>query len=234
MISLTFGDKTIDAVVFDLDGTLIHTTVDFSRMKHRLMEELTRWNVPTALLDPQDTIVGNLERAVRDLASQGRGAEEGELRDRVGRLMDLTEMERVSETRPVEGSNDCLDSLKRNGIRMGLLTRGSRAYALKALHHAGLGQRFDVMVCRDDHPEEEAKPNVKAMERVAAQLGTSPRKCLMVGDHFIDLSCARSASAHFIGVLTGSFGQHDWSRYDCPAVITSVVELPARLGIKKM
>ncbi len=234
MISLTFGEKTIEAVVFDLDGTLIHTTVDFSRMKHRLMEELTRWDVPPALLDPQDTIVGNLERAVKDLASQGRGAEERDLRDRVGRLMDLTEMERVSETRPVEGSSDCLDALRRNGIRIGLLTRGSRAYALAALHHAGLGHRFDAMVCRDDHPEEEAKPNVKAMERVAAQLGTSPRRCLMVGDHFMDLSCARSASSQFIGVLTGAFGRQDWSRYELPAIITSGNELPARLGIEKM
>jgi phosphoglycolate phosphatase len=89
------------------------------------------------------------------------------------------------------------------------------------------------MVCRDDHPEEEAKPNGKAMERVAALLGIMPQKCLMVGDHLMDMSCARSASAQFIGVLTGAFSQQDWSRYDIPIVIPSVGELPTLLDIDK-
>ncbi len=233
MTSLRFGDRVIEAVVFDLDGTLIHTSVDFRKMKQRLLEELTRRGVKLTLLDPQDTIVNNLDRGIKDLASRGRGAEEMDLRDEVGRLMDLTEMEKVSETRPVGGAGDCLRILEEHGLMIGLLTRGSRAYALAALRNAGLKQGFDAMVCRDDHPEEEAKPNGKAMERVASLLGIPSENCLMVGDHSMDLTCARSTSAQFVGVLTGSFDWRDWKKCDCPTVIASVDELPALLGIKK-
>jgi phosphoglycolate phosphatase-like HAD superfamily hydrolase len=231
--ALKFRGSVIEAVIFDLDGTLIHTTVDFRKMKQRLIEELIRRGVSPELVDPRDTIVGNLERAITDLASRGRASEERELRYEVGRLMDLTEMERVSETRPVEGSGDCLDALRGRDLRIGILTRGSRPYALAALHQAGLEQRFDAMVCRDDHPEEEAKPNGKAMERVAAQLHTAPHKCLMVGDHLMDLACAIATSAQFIGVLTGAFSQQDWSKNGDPIIITSVAQLPGRLGIDK-
>jgi phosphoglycolate phosphatase len=224
------GGREIDAVVFDLDGTLIHTTVDFRRMKLRLLDELDRRGVPSTLLDPRDTIVENLDRAIEDLATRGRGAEEHDLREQVGRLMSLTEMERVSETRPVEGANACLKALKGQGLKIGLLTRGSRAYALAALSYAKIDAVFDAMVCRDDHPEEEAKPNGKAIERVAALMGTSPERCLMVGDHLMDLTCARSASAMFIGVLSGAFGQQDWASHGSPSIISNVSELPALLG----
>jgi phosphoglycolate phosphatase len=226
--------QEIDAVVFDLDGTLIHTTVDFRAMKQRLLEELTRRGVPQALLDPRDTIVANLDRSVEDLASRGRGSEEKELRLEVGRLMSLTEMERVSETRAIEGAEACLRALRERGIGIGLLTRGSRAYALAALSAARLDLSFDAMVCRDDHPEEEAKPNGKAMQRVAALLGTRPERCLVVGDHLMDMTCALAASARFVGVLTGSFGRQDWSRHACSALVPSVSELPALLGIGKV
>ena len=228
----TLEGKVIEAVVLDLDGTLIHTTVDFPRMRERLLAELGTRGVPPPFIDPRDTIVSNVARAIGFLRSAGRGEEETELRQRVGRLMDLTEMEKVSETMPVEGAGACLAALKGRGLRTAVLTRGSRRYATEALRYADL-DGFDAMVCRDDHPEEEAKPNGKAMERVALLLGSSPEKCLVVGDHLIDLTCARACSAPFVGVLTGSFRREDWEANGRPRIIDSVADLPALLGIGK-
>jgi phosphoglycolate phosphatase len=147
--------------------------------------------------------------------------------------MDLTEMERVDETVPVDGADACLAALEARGMRVGVLTRGSRPYAMAALRCAGLDGRFDAMVCRDDHPEEEAKPNGKAMRRIASLLDVPPERCLVVGDHLMDLTCARSVSAGFVGVLTGSFKSPDWRANGDPAVIDSVAGLPRFLGIDK-
>ncbi len=100
---------------------------------------------------------------------------------------------------------------------------------MAALHHAGLGFRFDATICRDDFSEDEAKPNGKAMVRMAGMLRLRPEDCVLVGDHAMDLSCARSSSAGFIGVLSGTFRRDDWSRHGCEVVIESVEALPRLL-----
>lgn len=231
MSPIIWNGRHIEAVVFDLDGTLIHTTVDFRRMRERLFTELSGRGIPSTWTDPRGTIVSNVERATEYLRSHGRGEEVANLRHAVGQLMDRTEMERVDETTPVKGALECIDSLEANGIRVGILTRGSRAYATAALRYAGLDKRIDKMICRDDHPEEEAKPNGVAMRRMAALLKVEVERCLLVGDHYIDLSCARSASSLFVGVLTGSFKNQDWETHGRPVVVESVADLPALLGI---
>ena len=145
---------------------------------------------------------------------------------RMREVMNRTELERVAETTPVPGALECLTRLKGAGLRTGLLTRGSRNYALAALRHAGLDHSFDSMVCRDDFPEEEAKPNGKAMLRMAGMLGLLPEDCILVGDHAMDRSCALSVSSGFIGVLSGSYRKEEWSMNGCAVIIDSVAALP--------
>ncbi|MGE5379322.1 MAG: HAD family hydrolase [Candidatus Saccharibacteria bacterium] len=233
MNEVRWEGRILKAVVFDLDDTLIHTTVDFRKLRVWLFKELLSRGIPPSEIDVSDTVVNNVERASAFLRSQHRGDEEDDLRWTVGRLMDQAEMEKVSETRPVEGAKACIDALKAHGVKMGILTRGSRAYAIAALRYAGLDGRLNILICRDDHPEAEAKPNGVAMKRIAALLGTDPQECLLVGDHLIDLTCARSSSSPFVGVLTGSFKRQDWESKGCGSVIDSVADLPALLGIGK-
>jgi phosphoglycolate phosphatase len=219
--------------VLDLDGTLINTTVDFGLMKRRVMSELTSWGIPPARLNGRGTTADNLEQATAYLSAHGRGDEVGQLHHILGEVMNRTELERVSETTAIEGALDCLVRLRGSGLRIGLLTRGSREYAKSALRHADLDFEFGAMVCRDDFPEEEAKPNGKAMERIAGMLDLRPEECILVGDHAMDLSCARSVSAGFVGVLSGSFGKDDWSRNGCAVIIASVEALPRLLFEQK-
>lgn len=42
----------------------------------------------------------------------------------------------------------------------------------------------------------------------------------------MDLHCARSSGASFVGVLTGAFGMEEWSQDGCERTISSVKELP--------
>lgn len=225
--------SNVRAVVFDMDGTIINSTVDFRKMKKGMIQELGAMGVPTSLLDPGQTIVVLISRVEAYFVSEGRGEELPRLRAWVNDLMNRTELERVEETTPVDGARDVLLLLRRRGYRLGLLTRGSRAYAVEALRVAGIDIGFDVMVCRDDYPEEEAKPNGLAMKRICQMMGTPVEECLLVGDHLIDLSCARSSASKFLGVLTGAFKEEDWGENECFDVIDSVRSLPSLLRIDK-
>lgn len=225
----SFSGRPIRAVVLDLDGTLVHTTVDFSRMKLRLFAEMESRGVPKNVIDPRITVTENMDRVFSFLSSSGR-AEEWKVIDRIAEeMMEATEMERAHLTRPVEGARDAVLMLKRKGLKVGLLTRGSRRYATAALMYAGLDGILEELMFRDDHGEREAKPNPIALRRMAARLKVPVEECLMVGDHNIDRSCADGAGAAFIGVLTGSFTEEDWRRERCHYV-NSVADVPQVIG----
>ena len=139
-------------------------------------------------------------------------------------LMNEVEMEDVRSTTPIEGAANAIERLRAKGLKVAVLTRGSRAYTLASLKVSGMTDIFDAIVCRDDFPESEAKPNGKAMRRVAAQMKIEVGECVLLGDHEIDLRCARESGAGFIGVLSGAFDRSDWSGLGCD-VIDSVAEL---------
>jgi len=217
--------QAVRGVIFDLDGTLVHITVDFRLMKRKLYEVFIEEGIPANLLDESETMSRSLARIRQYVIENGDAGDMERVGAAVTRSMNGTEMEGVSGTTAIEGALECLRSLQEKGIRLGLLTRGSRAYAEAALQNAGIDIPFNAMVCRDDHPEEEAKPNGKALERTMALMEVQPQECLLVGDHAMDMECAASASVRFLGVLTGSFTKADWERHGCRSMIGSVGDL---------
>jgi len=214
------------AVVFDLDGTLINSTVNFGLMRLRIVGGLIAHGIPASELEGGRTTADDLAKAVNYLKANGLGGKVPQLHRAMSDIMNMTEIEHVADTTPIEGAEDCLASIEGAGLAIGILTRGSRAYAQAAIHYAGLDLMTVPMICRDDFPEEEAKPNGKAMERIAGMMGLKAVDCVLVGDHGMDLSCARSVSAGFIGVLSGTFGCDDWIRAGCSVFIDSVRSLP--------
>ena len=144
-------------------------------------------------------------------------------------IMSETEMLGVSGTRTVPGAETAIEALVNEGYTVSILTRGSRRYTNAALNAADLARFFPNQVCRDDYPENEAKPNPISMSRAAGTMGLSKEQCLLVGDHLMDLECARSAGSGFIGVLSGSTDKDAWKRMGDVRVIQDVSWLPELL-----
>ena len=228
MSHVYFG-RPIRAVVLDFDGTLVHSTVDFSRMKLQLMGELEGKTIPQGFVDQSITVTENVGWIYSHLSSTGRADEWEAVEALISGMMERAEMERVHLTSPVDGSREAVLELRRMGLRVGLLTRGSRRYATAAIGYAGLGGIMDALMFRDDHGEREAKPNPIALRRMARLLDVPVEECLMVGDHSIDSICAAGAGAAFLGVLTGSFSEDDWRQAGC-RYVDSVVDVPGALS----
>ncbi len=221
--------KRIKAVIFDLDNTLVESQIDYSRMKSDILEELALSGVEPSLLSSSKTVVENIRIGKEDLLSKRPEADTSLLDARLNALLTTRELERVETVRVHPGASEALDAIVRQGMATGVLTRGSRAYALKVLSLTRLDGRAGPCVCRDDYPLEEAKPNPLAMVRVASRVGLTAQDCLYVGDHPMDLDCARASGASFVGVLTGFTNKERWSHSGCEVVIPSVADLPSML-----
>ena len=219
----------LKAVIFDMDGTLIRTTIDFRKMNQGIAETLLKHGLPRDILDPDGKVNESIVRAYSyfKIHSQDGWAEALE-RD-LNRVSLEVEMSRVGESREVPGTSDTLRYLRSKGIRTGVLTRGSRPYTEKALRAAGLDDGFEVILCRDDHPLTEAKPNPLALRRVFGALELRAEECLFVGDHDTDLLCALGAGSPFAAVLTGTFTSEMWQPLNPDVIMDSVAELPRLL-----
>jgi len=192
----------IRAVVFDLDDTLVESTVDFAKFKRLVIDRMVSHGEPRDRYRPDETIVAIIARYEQSLRE--KGASDGTIRDRLRELdeiMDAVEMEHARETKAISGAADLLRALKRHGLRIGILTRGCEEYAKIALELGGMEALVDEIEARNS--ETKAKPDPEAYLKLVSRLGVDKGETVFVGDHPIDAHCARNAGVMFVAVRTG-------------------------------
>jgi phosphoglycolate phosphatase-like HAD superfamily hydrolase len=161
--------------VFDLDGTLTVAIHDFASIRATL-------GVPQGsdILEHLDALPEEQALAMK------------------GRLLAIEE-ELAGRTEAAHGAPVLLGKLFGRGVRMGVLTRNTRANALTTLCRIGLSGYFaegDVL----GRDEARAKPDPDGIFQLARSWGSPPDALVMVGDYSFDLQTGRAAGAATIHV----------------------------------
>ena len=169
----------IEAVIFDMDGTLVDSNYDWPAIRHRL-------GVTGA------SIIDDLN-----------GLPEP---DRSRRWAELEEIEAAatSEATIHEGVHGLLEVLAEHNLSTALVTNNTETNAQNLLDRFGLA--FNVIVTRDSGLW---KPSGAPVKEAAHRLGTAPDRCLGVGDSRYDILAAREAGLGGICVLHDGLGRHD-------------------------
>jgi HAD superfamily hydrolase (TIGR01549 family) len=194
--------KRIRAVIFDLDDTLVESTVDFAKFKRLVIQRIGQFGDDSSLYRPDETIVSIVARFEDRM--RNRGVDENKIRDMLAeldRIMDGVELERVSETTAIKGAIELLGYLRTKGVRIGILTRGCEEYALTAMRITGMEALVDQVECRNSKTK--AKPNPDSYLNLVRKLGVPKEETVFVGDHPIDAQCAANAGVPFLAVRTG-------------------------------
>ena len=160
----------IEAVIFDLDGTLLHTDLDFDLIRRRIGIE-------------EGPVLEALE-AMSD-ADRRRAME----------ILELHESQAAEDARlnvHVPGVFTALDKL---GIKTALLTRNSSASVNTAIGRHDL--HFDFVCSREDLSGI-VKPSPEPVLAICAALQVRPADTLMVGDYLFDLQSANAAGARSV------------------------------------
>ena len=211
------------AIGFDMDGTLIHSVINYDKLANVEVDVLSELGVPSKLL------VGGTEsetvmRARDYLKSKGDTRTYEELCAIINKRAGEIEMESLDLASAFPGVPEMLGSLKKD-YRIGLLTRGQRAYAEKAMGMFDLMKYMDAVQAYDDHPFGEQKPNPIALEYLGRDLGVRPKDILYVGDSPVDYFCARDAGSDFIAIANGERGRATWSRFEGITVVDRVTQV---------
>jgi len=213
------------AVGFDMDSTLLDTNVNYRKLSLVVYNEMIKVGVPENILGKTAGSIYNMSKGSEYLTKNGRTDDIRVVKDNVREMMMSVELENVMTSKPYKGAEEMLTYLKNKGYKIGVLTRGSRQYAVKALTVSGVIDMLDALVCRDDFDEDESKPSPIAMKHFADALDLEPKDILYLGDDAIDFFCARDSGAGFIGVLTMNT-KEEWKMIDDRIpVIDTVTEL---------
>ena len=184
------------AVIFDLDGTLVDSKIDFREMKKRSIRLFEDSGVASGLLTEKMLNYEIEERAVNDLEKSGLTvAEIKRILRKVAEIMDAIELEALDGACIVDGVVETLEMLKNLGVKIGIITRSCREYALRVIGKFGLQHVIDAVVARDDVLR--PKPAAEHPRYLMKLLGVKPSETALIGDHLMDALCAENADIKF-------------------------------------
>lgn len=194
-------DIAPDAVLFDLDGTLIDTAPDFIRCLNAL-----RAQHGLTLLPPDD-IRRSVSNGARAMIRVGFGLEpehEGYAEKHTA-FLDLYEAGVAVETTLFDGMESLLTNLENQGIPWGIVTNKPARFAEPLIKALGLAQRCAVLVCPDHVAER--KPHPESLLLACQRLQAKPMNSIYVGDHERDIEAGRNAGMRTVAVRYGYIEQ---------------------------
>ena len=191
----------IEAVLFDLDGTLADTAGDLAGALNRVRADKGLQAVPAAQLR------AHASAGARGLLAAGLGvtpdhADYPALRDAF--LAYYADGLAIT-TRLFDGVAEMLDALEARNVRWGVVTNKAHRYTMPVLEALGLAGRAGAIVSGDTTAY--AKPHPAPLLHAAETLGVAPSACMYVGDDLRDVVAGNSAGMSTLVADYGYLGE---------------------------
>ncbi|MEJ5252531.1 MAG: HAD family hydrolase [Chthonomonadetes bacterium] len=187
--------QNAQAVLFDLDGTLAETDIDFSKLREATLKLVAEYGLDPQPLQSLD-VLGAVEKAASELRSAGRPEQAEEFRRRALARLQAMEMAYCATPRPVPGMTDLLNALKATEVRIGIITRNDRQVSLRTLEQLQIP--YDLLVSRDD--VQKVKPHPEHVLVALQEWQIAPERCVVVGDYWMDVEAGRCAGCRTVGI----------------------------------
>ena len=208
-------------MLFDLDGTLLHTSPDLAVAANLALAEC---GLPAVEQGRIETFVGKgidvlVQRCLREVCQPDSGALFDRLRQA---FMRNYEQGNGLHASFYEGVVDGLDAFRAAGLRLGVCTNKSARFTLPLLERFELSHYFDVVVSGDTAPRK--KPDAAPMLWACEVLALPAHAVLMIGDSDNDALGARAAGCPVWLVPYGYHGSEPVRNIDCDGIVSTLLE----------
>ena len=189
--------QPLQAVLFDLDGTLVDTAPDMAAALNRLRAEHGLDALPYERLRPY------VSRGSNGLIGVGFGAvpNDAERAEMIERFLAIYNARLCDESKLFAGMTAALDWIEARGIPWGIVTNKPEWLARPLLTQLSLLARAGCIVSGDSLPER--KPHPRPLLHAAELLRVAPSACVYVGDDLRDVEAGRAAG---MGTVVARWG----------------------------
>lgn len=191
-----------EAIIFDLDGTLLNSLADIAAASNRALREQ---QLPGHMVEAYRMFVGS---GVRELMKRALPAEqrtEALISDLETRFREIYSESWDIKTAPYPGVMDMIEELAEKGVPMAVCSNKPHDFTLRCVERYFPETPFQVV-----HGKKEtipAKPNPISALIIAEELHIDPSQTMFVGDSGVDMETALRAGMFPAGVAWGFRGE---------------------------
>lgn len=188
----------LQALIFDLDGTLIDSLGDIAESINRMLDQR---GFPRSSVDMFKEMVGDGMEKLVERALPEAVREEKLILTCVEEYRAHYDTLWNAQTRPYEGIHEVLAELKACGVKLGVISNKAHRFTVPMTEHFFGTEIFDHIL--GQRAEVPRKPDAAGAHEMAAILGVDITACAYVGDSGIDMAFAKNAGMLGIGVSWG-------------------------------
>ena len=215
----------IEAVIFDLDGTLSHFNLDYKALRSEVRTYLMSIHVPVSVLNVNESIFEMLKKAEIFVKNSTKSSEVfEEVRTHAFLIAERYEMEAAATTRLLTGAVETLKELQKMNLKTGICTTSSEKAANYILQRFKIDGFFKVIIPRNK--VKYVKPHTEQFELALKKLGALAKATLIVGDSVVDMQSAKELKAIAVGLTSGLSATDQLMKNGANYIITSLNDLP--------
>ncbi len=185
-----------EAVIFDLDGTLLNTLEDLADSVNYALEA---YDCPTKSIEQVRNYVGNGIRKLIERSVEG-GEEHPKFEDIFRTFREHYKENCRNKTKPYDGTTEVLRALKEQGTKLAIVSNKAD-FAVKELNESYFGEFH--MVAIGEKEGIQRKPAPDTVYQALHELSVTSERAVYVGDSDVDIMTAKNAGLPCISVLWG-------------------------------
>lgn len=189
---------TYDAVIFDLDGTLLDTLADIGDAVNKALQDR---GFPSHPIEKYREFIGDGSRLLVTRALPADQRTENIISECLEAYSEAYGRNFANATRIYDGIPKLMDELTRRHVRLSVLSNKQHDLTVKCVNHFLSNWHFDaVLGLRHSVPR---KPDPTGALKIAAAIGVPCAKIAFLGDSGTDMETARAAGMLPVGVSWG-------------------------------
>ncbi len=212
--------ENIQAVLFDLDGTLVDSAPDLGAAADKMR---TDRGLPAFPLERYRPMAGAGARGMLEIAF-GMAPEHTDFATMKEEFFVNYEGALTERTFAFEGVNELINQLLARNIRWGVVTNKAARFTLPLTAQMPLFATAGAIISGDTTPH--AKPHPEPILEAARRMGVDPKCCVYVGDDLRDIIAGRAAGMWTVAACYGYLGKaNEVDEWGAHANISAVSEL---------
>ncbi|TAM29195.1 MAG: HAD family hydrolase [Rhodanobacter sp.] len=216
----------VQAVLFDLDGTLLDSAADLYAALQIYCDEVG------AAAPPYDVVREVVSRGGRAILRCAFAEDDEALLVRMPRYLDIYAGIMAQHTRPFDGIEPLLAAIEARDLRWGIVTNKPGFLTEELIKRMDWDLRASAVVCGDTLPVK--KPDPAPVLLACQRAGVEPARCLFVGDDRRDVQAGRDAGLYTVAVRWGYLDGGNPDEWGADAVFDHPRQLAELLGLEVM